>query len=60
MKSVVVYLAMVVYLATLIPQSHQQDAKPHAWMPQGRFGKRISERHDESAVIRALFNSKCV
>jgi len=47
---------IVVFLAVLIPMSHQQaGGKSRSWMPQGRFGKRTS---DKSAAIRALLNSK--
>jgi len=56
MKSAV-YLA-VVFLATVIPASLQEAGKPHSWMPQGRFGKRMPERLEESAVIREMLNSK--
>jgi len=58
MKSAV-YLA-VVFLATVIPASLQEAGKPHSWMPQGRFGKRMPERLEESAVIREMLNSKSV
>jgi len=56
MKSIV-YLALVL-LAVVLPVSSEDDTKPHAWMPQGRFGKRTLQRSDESAAIRALLNGK--
>jgi len=44
----------VVFLATLLPVSPQQSGKPHAWMPQGRFGKRTFQPSEETA----LYSSK--
>jgi len=51
MRKSVLYL-VVVFLAAMLPVSCQPADKPHAWMPQGRFGKRILQESDESAAIR--------
>jgi len=54
-----VYLA-VVFLAIVLPVSCEQATKPHAWMPQGRFGKRTSQQSDgtAAAIRRALLSGK--
>ena len=57
MKSAAVLV--VLFLAVVLPVSCDQAVNPHAWMPQGRFGKRTLEQNKESAAIRALLSGKC-
>jgi len=58
MKIATVLAAIVFLAAIFIPASHQQNGKPHSWMPQGRFGKRTLEQTDETAAFRAPRNCK--